>query len=161
MAARPRLIKMEAVNANPHPLYQTASVNARRRFFSRLLLAYVAIPLLVPAMLTLSISRNDGGSRLDLHRYITSLPLIGTITFAAMVVLGLPLLLIYFRLKQRSMLAFALGGGLCAVITAAVLSGASQQAIQVLYYGLIGVISGLVFRIILLGARGRPADQVS
>ena len=119
---------------------------------ARLLLALVIIPLLVPAMLTLSTAHGDG-SRLNLPNYINSLVVTGTATFAAMVVLGLPLLLIYIRLNHRSVVAFALGGGLCAFITAAALGGPTQIA-MLLYYVLHGVVAGVLFRLVLPGARG-------
>lgn len=116
----------------------------------RLLIAYVVVPLLVPAIQTLSVADSDGRHLEHFHsRYADSLVLTGTITFAAMVILGLPLLFIYLHLNLSSFLAFSLGGAACAVIAAAVLLGSAS--ILLLYYGLIGLIAGVAFRLILFG----------
>jgi hypothetical protein len=131
---------------------QPANGKSRQIPVARLLLALVIIPLLVPAVLALSTTHSDG-ARLNLPNYLDSLLPMGTATFAAMVVLGLPLLVIYIRLNQRSVLAFALGGGLCAFITAVTLSGPAPQIATLLHYALAGIVAGVLFRLVLLGGR--------
>ena len=132
--------------------HQPANVDSKKISVARLLLALVIVPLLVPVMFTLSTANGDA-SRLNLPNYLHSLLWTGTATLAVMVVLGLPLLLIYIRLNLRSVVVFALGGGLCAFTTAAALSGPAPQMAMLLYYVLVGVIAGVVFRLVLLGAR--------
>ncbi len=121
-------------------------------------LALIAVPFFVPAVMTLVIARSDGSSP-DLNDYLGNLMLYGTFTCFAMVILGLPLLWLYLRLNQRSFLAFAFGGGLCAIPPALVGSGRPTQLSTLMFYFVIGVIAGLTFRLILFGVRRDAPDR--
>ena len=123
----------------------------------RVPLALIAVPLFVPAAMTLCI---QGSGESLLYRYLTNLMLSGTFTFIAMLVLGLPLLLVYLRLNQRSFLGFALGGGLCATITAFAVATRTDIGLLI-FYGFFGVIAGVLFRLILFGVRRSTPRQAA
>jgi hypothetical protein len=132
---------------------EVAHVNCRPTITWRLLLAFFVIPLLVPVLLAMG-TRHGDGSRSGLNDYLSSLLLVGPVTFAAMVVLGLPLLFVFLRFDLTSLVAFGLGGGVCAVMTGAIMGGPPHMETLV-YYGFHGVIAGVVFRLILFGVRPR------
>lgn len=69
-----------------------------------------------------------------------------------MLILGLPLLWLYLRLNLTSLRQFAVGGSICAMVMAAILAGTPDIATLV-YYGAVGMIVGIVFRIILFGVK--------
>ena len=71
--------------------------------------------------------------------------------FAAMLVLGTPLLFFYLKLGWTNFLAFIVGGGLCAAITSYAMTPTPQDLGLVLFFTFTGLVSGFVFRLTLFG----------
>ena len=130
-----------------------AGFGGARRLVVRLLIAYAVIPFLVTVLFGAGFGLL-AGFPFHFHELLNGLPVIGTATFGAMMVLGLPLLLMYFRLNETSFVAFGIGGGLIAVLTAVVMGLPSLWILPLV--GFMGVIAGLMFRLIVLGWRTWP-----
>ncbi len=120
----------------------------------RIILAYLLVPLMPPVvMLTCS----GAWWRMSLGDWLGILMLYALIGFLAMLVLGTPMLILYQRQRWTGWGAFAVGGGLCAAITSAVFLHQSRDAYQLLYFTVLGILAGLLFRTILFGFRlGHP-----
>ncbi len=79
----------------------------------------------------------------------------GVFGFAAMLALGTPLLFCYLRLGWTGFLPFMAGGGVCAGITSWALLRRSHDLGMVEFFTVTGIISGLLFRVILFGIQRR------
>ena len=106
----------------------------------RLLISYLLVPLVPPVLM---LPPQDVWGIIGLYW------LFG---FAAMVVLGTPLLLLFLRLRWIGFFPFLTAGGLCAAVTAGVVNRGHDRG-SVIFFGLLGVVSGVVFRILLFGIR--------
>jgi hypothetical protein len=130
----------------------------RKGFLLRVLLSYVVIPVIPPVLL---LARTRGSSHIAFGDWLGILLLYSVFGFAAMVVLGTPLLFFYLRLGWTGFLAFMAGGGLCAAITSyAVLRGQRDLSL-VEFFAIAGIIAGLLFRVILFGIRRQIAAAES
>lgn len=113
----------------------------RKGLALRLVMSYLLVPLVPPLALGLSMSHLDPALTLIYFPF----------GFAAIVVLGTPLLFCFLRLGWTGFFPFMMAGGFCAGITAYL-----ARPSPVGLFAQTGIMSGLVFRIILLGIREEP-----
>jgi hypothetical protein len=124
-----------------------------KRLLRRLAVGYVFVPLSAPTMMVLlSIVNTRGMSFGDWAGIVLLYTIFG---FAAMVVLGTPLLLLYSRLNWTGFFAFVAGGAVCAVVTD-LLVMRGEITDQLPFFAMFGVVEGFAFRLILSGVRLRP-----
>jgi hypothetical protein len=125
-----------------------------RWFRLRLALAYLIVPLTAPTILVLQIMRAPSHPPFSELTFI--IELYAVFSFAAMVVLGVPLLFLYARLRWSGFSAFIAGGAACAAATYTLMMWGRVQWDQFVLYTMFGVVEGLVFRMILFGIALRP-----
>ena len=130
-----------------------------RRFLLRLALAYLIVPFTAPVLLVLLSIRGTRNMRLS--DWAGILLLYGVFSFAAMVVLGVPLLVLYSRLRWSGFLAFIVGGAVCAATTYALVVRGQMQRDQLVLFTQFGIIEGFAFRLILFGGALRPRPVAS
>ena len=132
-----------------------------RRFLLRLALAYVIVPLTAPALLILLTLR--GTRHMLFFDWLGISLLYAVFSFAAMVVLGMPLLILYWRLHWSGYFAFVIGGALCAATTYGLVVRGQMQRDQLVLFTLFGIVEGFVLRLILFGGtlRARPIGSAS
>jgi hypothetical protein len=119
----------------------------RRAFWLRLLASYIVVPF-VPALL---ICPPLGVPKLLPVTYWMGIVAIYAIFgFAAMVILGTPLLCLYLKYGWTGFTPFMIGAGACAGLTAGIVSRAREPGLTVLITAF-GVIAGICFRLILFG----------
>jgi hypothetical protein len=133
----------------PHTMWRWKE----RRLILRLGLAFILVPFSAPTLMAILMLRDARAMSLGDWAGIVSLYTI--FAFAAMVVLGTPLLLLYSRLNWTGFFAFVAGGAVCAVVTD-VLVMQGRMTSQLAFFVMFGVVEGLVFRLILFGVRLRP-----
>jgi hypothetical protein len=121
---------------------------------TRLLLSLLLVPLVPPGLLLLSMR---GTGRMTFGDWMGIGLLYGAFGLAALLALGMPLLIVWLRLGWTGFLPFMAGGGLCAGVTSyAVLRGVRDPG-MVGFFTVTGIVSGLVFRLLLFGTRRNPA----
>jgi hypothetical protein len=79
--------------------------------------------------------------------------LYGVFGFAAMLVLGIPLLFCFLRFGWTGFIPFMLAGGALAWLTSFAVLGGGHNLPLVELFGLAGILSGFCFRLILFGFR--------
>jgi hypothetical protein len=132
-----------------------------RRFLLRLALAYVIVPLTAPILLVLLMIR---GTRYMLFfDWVGIFLLYAIFSFVAMVVLGIPLLVLYSRFHWSGFFAFIVGGAVCAATTYALVVRGQMQRDQLVLFTLFGIVEGLAFRLFLFGGalHARPVGSLS
>ena len=72
-------------------------------------------------------------------------------SLAAMVVLGMPLLILYSRRGWTVFFAFVGGGAVCAAATYILVAQGHPQADQFALFTVFGIVEGIVFRVMLFG----------
>ncbi len=82
--------------------------------------------------------------------------LYGAFSLAAMVVLGIPALFIYAKLRWTGFVAFMAGGAVCAAATYAFAVRRQMRADHLTLFTTFGVVEGLFLRLLLFGARAAP-----
>ncbi len=128
---------------------QTGNSWRHKNFLLRLLASYLVIPI-VPPVLLLLVTRS---SEMPLSYWLGIVVIHGIFGFAAMVLLGTPLLFFFLRLHWTGFVPFMAGGGLCAGITSyTVLRGGGSQNMVVIFT-LFGGISGALFRMTLFSLK--------
>ena len=132
-----------------------------RRFLLRLVLAYLIVPATAPVLLSLLMMGLSllmmGRTRLMAFSDWAGIVLLyATFCFAAMVVLGIPLLILYARLHWSGFFAFVAGGALSAAATYALVVRGHMKPDQLVIFTLYGVVEGLALRLILFGVALRP-----
>ena len=122
-------------------------------FLRRLLASYFLIPL-VPPILLLSRTRGFGHTAPGDWAGIVALYFV--LGFAAMILLGTPLLACYIRLGWTGFLSFMAGGGICAALTTYLALRGDQNLGLIQIFTVAGIISGGLFRLILFGLSRHP-----
>ena len=117
----------------------------RRRLLPRILLAYLLVPPVAPLTLLFASGSRWSGS------WLSWLALLSIFAFAAMFLLGTPLLYVFLRLRLTGLVPFMAAGAFCAALTDNFMeSGPRQYWLLALYAGS-GAVAGLAFRFILFG----------
>jgi hypothetical protein len=124
-----------------------------KRFLLRLGLAYAVVPASGPLLMMLQVLLS--GRRLAFVNWLGILLLYTIFSFAAMVVLGLPLLFLYSRLRWTSFTSFIAGGAVCAALTYSLVTRGEVHAQEFVVFAGIGIVEGLVLRLILFGVNLR------
>lgn len=118
-----------------------------KKLVRRLLLSYALVPFIPPVLLLgRAVWHMNPGDSLGI------LILYWIFGLGAMAVFGTPLLFVYLRLGWTGFLPFLAGGGGCAAITAALLSGPHGKG-MIETFGALGAVSGIFFRVLLFGIR--------
>jgi len=78
-------------------------------------------------------------------------------SLAAMVVLGIPLLVLYSRLGWTGFFAFVGGAAVCAAATYTLVAQGQPQLDQFVLFTIFGIVEGFVFRVMLFGFGRAPA----
>lgn len=152
-------------------------ITERSRFVRRAAVGFLLIPLLTPIFFLLYYAADrspDFPGDLAVS-HLTELERLGSIlglfvlysapAFAAFLVLGAPLLILYYRLKWASFSAFLVGGAACSLTFFLLLSVpghfGDESFGRELVGGLrfivpIGAISGLTLRLALFGMKREP-----
>lgn len=124
-----------------------------RRFWVRLVFAYILVPPIAPFLLIASMRYNDLDHRLQIA-YLYWL-----FCLAAMTILGAPLSYVYSRRGWSSFAAFMLGGAVCASTTVIVMYRGRIDVDQLKLFTTFGVVEGLIFRLVLFGFSADPSTS--
>ncbi len=127
----------------------------RGTFLLRLAVAYLVVPLTAPVLLVLWVAL--AGQRLAFLDHLGIVLIYAVFGLAAMVVFGLPLLLVYARLHWTGFSAFIAGGALCAALTYSLIMRGRPEPANLALFTAFGIVEGLFLRLILFGAAARPA----
>jgi hypothetical protein len=122
-------------------------------FLRRLLVSYFLIPLVPPILLLL---RTRGFGHMALADWVGIVALYYALGFAAIILLGTPLLVGYIRLGWTGFLSFMAGGGICAAATTYVALHGNWNLGLIQVFTVAGIISGGLFRLILFGVSRHP-----
>ena len=125
-----------------------------KRFLLRLALAYLVVPVTAPMLLALEMARST--RNMQFGDWAGIVLLYAVFSFAAMVVFGAPLLVLYARLGWGGFLSFVVGGAFCAAATYLLVARGTAHRDQFVLFTLFGVVEGLLLRLILFGASRRP-----
>ena len=125
-----------------------------RWFPLRVAAAYLTVPLTAPALLILDMMRAT--RNMTVWDWVGIHLLYSIFCFAAMVVLGTPVLLLYALLRWSGVFAFVAGGAACAAATYTLVARGQTRTDQLVLFTLFGVVEGLVLRPILFGVTLRP-----
>jgi hypothetical protein len=126
----------------------------RGTFLLRLGVAYLVVPLTAPVLLMVYVWL--AGQRLVFWDRLGIVLLFAVFGFGAMVVFGLPLLLVYARLHWTGYPAFLAGGALCAALTYSLVMRGQPEPASLVLFTAFGIVEGLFLRVILFGAAARP-----
>jgi hypothetical protein len=126
-------------------------------FIVRLLISYFVIPLIPPVLLLLS----NRGFGMPVRDWLGIVLIYGVFGFAAMLLLGTPLLFCYLRLGWAGFLPFMAGGGVCAAITTYAVQRGGHNLGLAGFFAIAGAVSGLFFRMMLFGLRRRARGLVT
>ena len=118
----------------------------------RVILAYLVVPLVPPVLMLVW----SGAWRMRFGDWLGILLLYEVIGLLAMIVLGVPLLLLYKWRGWTGWGAFMLAGGACAALTSAMFLFTSRNLAQVPFFTTLGIVAGVVFRLVLYGASSSP-----
>jgi hypothetical protein len=129
------------------------------RFLLRVTGAYLVVPLTAPVFFFFP--QVLFGQRLAFIDFAGIIFLYALFGFAAMVVLGIPLLFFYSRRGWTGLFAFIAGGAVCAAATYIAVVRAGIRPDQFALFTAFGVVEGLALRLILFGARGHPGSAGS
>jgi hypothetical protein len=127
-----------------------------KQFLLRLVSAFLVVPLTAPSLLVLQMMLS-GGRRMPFGDWIGFVLLYAMFSLAAMVVLGIPLLVLYSRLGWTGFFAFVGGGAVCAAATYTLVAQGQPQLDQFVLFTIFGVVEGFVFRVMLFGFGRVPA----
>jgi hypothetical protein len=126
------------------------------QFLLRLVLAFLVVPLTAPSLLVLRMMLS-GGQRMPFADWMGFLLLYAMFSLAAMVVLGIPLLVLYSRLGWTGFFAFVGGAAVCAAATYTLVAQGRPLTDQFALFTTFGVVEGFVFRVMLFGFGRVPA----
>lgn len=119
------------------------------KFWLRLAVAYAVVPWTAPILIVLFIVL--GGQHLAFGDWFGMVALYSIFSFAAMLILGVPLLFLYSRLNFAGFLPFVIGGGCCALATYALMAPTQVQVDQYVIFTVFGLGEGFILRVILFG----------
>jgi hypothetical protein len=114
------------------------------------------VPPSGPALLVLY-SMLRSGQRIVLGDWGGIVLLYAVFGLAAMIVLGGPALYLYSRLNWTGFFAFLAGGAVCAAMTYMLAVGREAKPDQLGSFTALGVVEGLLLRLILFGVSRAPA----